>query len=314
MSLPSGMLLAQPQFDGPLNFTGAIYRSGNVGIGMTTAPTHKLQVSQGNIMMDYASGGTTGNIFLGGTTDAGNNGMRLFALNTGAAYIDSKTTSVTDGIIFRVNTTNGGTERMRICANGRIGINNNNPLYTLHMNGDLFVTGNSNNSTILVGDNTQPEYGMEYLNPSPGPGVAGLNFWKPWNSHDGAGGQGFRNYILFLNDDGNVGIGVDPDDINAAYKLSVNGSIRSKEVVVETGWADFVFEPGYKPMDLKELESYITENGHLPGIPTACEVEENGVKVGETEAKLLEKIEELTLYIIEMNKQIEQLRSGNGKQ
>ncbi len=280
--------------------------TGNVGIG-TAAPTQRLHVSNGNVMLDYASVGTTGNLYFGAQIDNGfSNGLRLFATST-SSYIDSRNSTSTNGLIFRVNTTDGGTERMRICANGNIGINTTNPLYKLHISGDLFVTGNSNNATVLYGDNTQPEYGTEYHDPATG--VSGLNFWKPWNSHNGAGGQGFLNYILYLNDDGNVGIGVDPDKINSAYKLSVNGSIRAEEVVVETGWADFVFEPGYQLMKLDSLEDFVKANHHLPGVPTAAEVETNGVKVGETEAKLLEKIEELTLYVIELNKKIEILEN-----
>ncbi|MEO0528282.1 MAG: hypothetical protein AAFZ89_13710 [Bacteroidota bacterium] len=92
------------------------------------------------------------------------------------------------------------------------------------------------------------------------------------------------------------------------FKLAVNGKVRAKEVVVETGWSDFVFENDYGLRSLDEVEKYIGENGHLPEIPSAKEVAENGVKLGEMDSKLLMKIEELTLYMIAQQKEIKALK------
>ncbi|CAH0277432.1 MULTISPECIES: SlyX family protein [unclassified Pedobacter] len=95
---------------------------------------------------------------------------------------------------------------------------------------------------------------------------------------------------------GNVGIGT----LTPREKLSVNGNIRAKEIKVEaTNWPDYVFEEGYKVGTLKGLESYIKTNKHLPGMPSAKEVERNGVELGEMNKLLLKKIEELTLHLIE---------------
>ena len=74
------------------------------------------------------------------------------------------------------------------------------------------------------------------------------------------------------------------------------------KVEVSEKWADFVFEDDYSLMSLNELDNYIKVNKHLPEIPTTQEVEENGISVGEMNAKLLQKIEELTLYVIELQK------------
>ncbi len=106
---------------------------------------------------------------------------------------------------------------------------------------------------------------------------------------------------IVINQYNSVGIGTPTP--NSAYRLSVNGKIRAKEIVVETGWADFVFEDDYKLMPLEEVEAYILAHNHLPDIPSAKDVEENGVSVGEMESKLLQKVEELTLYLIEMKKE-----------
>jgi len=100
---------------------------------------------------------------------------------------------------------------------------------------------------------------------------------------------------------GNVGIGT----TTPTEKLAVNGKIRAKEINVETGWSDFVFEPHYKLLSLKETEDYIKKNQHLPEIPSAKEVEENGINLGEMNAKLLQKIEELTLHLINQDKMLE---------
>lgn len=100
---------------------------------------------------------------------------------------------------------------------------------------------------------------------------------------------------------GNVGIGTD----TPSQKLEVNGSVRSKEVIVEEGnWPDYVFDPNYELMPLQELEAYIKENNHLPEVPTAKEVKENGIAVGAINTLVMKKIEELTLYLIEENKRL----------
>lgn len=107
---------------------------------------------------------------------------------------------------------------------------------------------------------------------------------------------------------GNVGIGTfNP----GSWKLAVNGKIRAKEIKVETGWSDFVFFDNYKLPTLQEVENHIKKNGHLKDIPSAKEVEENGIFLGEMDAKLLQKIEELTLYTIQQEKKIQKLEKEN---
>ena len=103
----------------------------------------------------------------------------------------------------------------------------------------------------------------------------------------------------------NVGIGT----TNPAHKLSVNGTIQSKEVIVETGWADYVFDENYKLPSLGEVEKFIQHNNHLPNMPSAKEVEEKGLHLGDTQRRMMEKIEELTLYVIELQKEIEKLKA-----
>jgi hypothetical protein len=96
---------------------------------------------------------------------------------------------------------------------------------------------------------------------------------------------------------GNVGIGT----TNPLYKLSVNGTIQAKEVLVNTGWADYVFQPDYRVRPLAEVAAFIKANHHLPDIPSESEVKENGVSLGDMQTKLLAKIEELTLQMIQLD-------------
>jgi hypothetical protein len=91
--------------------------------------------------------------------------------------------------------------------------------------------------------------------------------------------------------------------------LTVNGKIVGKEVVVtQQNWADFVFDKTYKLMPLSELENFYTTKHHLPQIPSSREIIEEGNDLGKTDALLLQKIEELTLYIVEQQKQIDSLK------
>ena len=92
------------------------------------------------------------------------------------------------------------------------------------------------------------------------------------------------------------------------YKLYVGGGIRTRKVKVDqVNWPDYVFEPEYKLRSLSSLEAFIKANKHLPDLPSADEVGKEGVDIGETQAALLKKVEELTMYIIEQNKNQEKL-------
>jgi hypothetical protein len=140
-----------------------------------------------------------------------------------------------------------------------------------------------------------------------------------WFTHNDAGEHGFAvshqgERRVYLNTKGNsyliggnVGIGTtNPDE-----KLTVNGVIHAKEVKVDLSGslADFVFKPDYKLMSLPQVEQFVKANNHLPQMPSAEEVAKNGLSMGEMQNKLLQKVEELTLYVIEQQKTISQQQS-----
>lgn len=197
---------------------------------------------------------------------------------------------------------------MTIDGSGYVGIGTNLPVSILHIQ-----TNNSERATGFFG--------------ATGSGTAGLYF----DASDGDFSGSDYAWLLQLNDlsvelsnasanpinfkianltrmtisgNGNVGIGTTtPGD----YKLNVWGNIRAHEVVVNTSGADFVFASEYKLLSLHEVEKFINENKHLPDLASATEMNENGMNISEMQTKLLQKIEELTLYLIELKKENEYL-------
>lgn len=112
---------------------------------------------------------------------------------------------------------------------------------------------------------------------------------------------------------GTVGIGTPLVHNTNGYSLAVNGKIGTKDIQIEGGsdawtWPDYVFQSEYKLPPLSEVARYIHTNKHLPDVPSAQEVEKNGYSMSELDIALLKKVEELTLYIIEQQKQIDELK------
>jgi hypothetical protein len=116
---------------------------------------------------------------------------------------------------------------------------------------------------------------------------------------------------MVLNANGNVGIGTSPNSNANSYKLAVAGTIGAwGEVRVFTsnsGFPDYVFDPAYQLPSLEETEKYVKENRHLPEVPSAADIEKDGMSLNGMNTILLKKVEELTLHIIEQNKRIEAL-------
>ena len=120
----------------------------------------------------------------------------------------------------------------------------------------------------------------------------------------GSGGAGWGMVMNVLN--GRVGIGT----VTPTYKLDVCGTIRANEVRVETGWCDYVFADDYNLPALAEVEAYIKANRHLPGVTAGPVIENEGLEVGKTSAQMIKKIEELTLYVIDLQKQVDLLKKN----
>ena len=112
-----------------------------------------------------------------------------------------------------------------------------------------------------------------------------------------------------------TGVGIGTDE-TFGYALAVNGTLGVKggiEIENVSDWPDYVFEEGYELRELAEVEQFIARHGHLPGVPSQSEVDVGGINVGKMDARLLEKIEELTLYVLDMNKRINAIEKENNK-
>jgi len=199
---------------------------------------------------------------------------------------------------------------------GDIGIGTDTPRVKLHLKGSegvlLTLQGTSFAAFYMHASSASKKAGIHFI--SDGFNTNSLRFGRYGLSGDRYGSQWEANPIVFdmdapdgsliVADNGNVGMGVYfPDE-----KLTVNGNIRSKKVkVTQTGWADYVFHPDYRLRPLSDVERYIQQNNHLPEVPSAADVEKDGIDLGDTQATLLKKIEELTLYLIAQNKKLELL-------
>lgn len=206
-----------------------------------------------------------------------------------------------------------------IYSSGRIGVGTTTPQEKLHISGGSILldgsVGSSNDHTHSSGDElwttghwsarikTASGTAWQVVNPSNigkymGYGLTNSGYyWFSSNqlAHD-----------HHSTDDVVRHMALEPAS-NGTSTLKVYGNILTREVTVSTTWSDYVFDKDYKLMSLSDVESYINKNHHLPGVPSATEVEGGNLKLGEMQAKHMEKIEELTLYIIELNKKIEDL-------
>jgi hypothetical protein len=224
--------------------------------------------------------------------------------------------------------TNRTAPQLIIKPSGNIGINTVNPTHKLQVHdGALMLSGavpGFGGPQLLFTDdlNSHPNgrWGLEYMTAGiNNPSMGGMNFWQPWPNAGSAG-----NYSWFLKDDGKIGMGVTDDNGDAnytanpfagSYRLYVHGGILTDKVKVavygSAQWADYVFAKDYQLKPLSEVESFVKTNKHLPGVPSAEElVKTGGIDVQQMFAKHMEKIEELTLYIIGLQKEIELLKKA----
>jgi len=178
-------------------------------------------------------------------------------------------------------------------ASGNVGIGTTSPQSKLDVRGSI-ISGNADFANSVSGSFLQIQQGS-----------ASGNTFSSIGAFS-AGGAAWNN-LVFQVGGGNVGIGT----TTPSHKLSVNGTVRAKEVIVDTNWSDYVFADDYKLQSLASVEAQIKSTKHLPGVPSAQEIAEKGVSVGNMQAVLLAKIEELTLHVIAQEKRLQAVESEN---
>ncbi len=202
-------------------------------------------------------------------------------------------------------------DKVAFTSSGNIGIGTTSPVAKVHIN-----NGNNSYGAILANANessfqlytktltTQPQNVESFrlgLKHDTNENNGFISFYRGASTIGGFLGfstNGTERMRILTN--GSVAIGTNS---TGTHKLAVEGTIGAREIKVEaSGWSDFVFANDYELTSLEKVEAYIKANHHLPNIPSEEEVIENGINLGEMDAKLLQKIEELTLYVIEQNK------------
>lgn len=266
-----------------LNGSNAFYNAGSVGIG-TNTPGYLLDVAGSFNATSISVNGTalqssqwttaTNDIFY----NTGNVGIGT--TNPGFALDVAGTLNATNILLngaalpTQVWSLNSGDAYF---DTGNVGIGTDTPGFTLDVDGSLNATSIFLNGSSIAGDLT------------------------PWTI---AG-----NDISYAT--GNVSIGT--ATVPTGYMVAIDGTMIAEGVTVllSEDWPDFVFEKDFNLPSLKEIEAFIAEHGHLPNVPSAEEIKKDGVRLGQMDAKLLQKIEELTLHTIQQQKEIENLKNIN---
>ncbi|MBQ6765078.1 MAG: hypothetical protein IJP45_07845 [Paludibacteraceae bacterium] len=268
-----------------------------VGIGITS-PSERLHINKGALK-------------IGNTSSQADRSINLLKFGDGN-YIHIGEWEADDMLSFKANRYN--------FTNGNVGIGITNPQYKLDINGKMFLhadaTGYSylhwNSHTLVMGTPAET-YAVSKIALKPG----GCNQDSLYSEIKMYTAYNTTNHVAkiklntmencWINTPGYIGIGTEsPRD-----KLDVRGTIRADAIIVyEIDGADYVFDKSYTLRSLEELQQYIHENQHLPEIPSATEMQEKGVNMNELQIQLLQKIEELTLYIIQQEQRIQELETS----
>lgn len=284
----------------------------NTAVGLGSMAANTTGGANTALGFNSLASNTAGN----GNTAIGINSMRLFNVSGDGSNVAVGLNSMSDVISGKENTvigsnalrSTGATSTNSLNGNSVIGqialVNLNNGSYNTVIGRAGLYNLKEGNYNIAIGYNSAAGIANANNNIFIGNNINPMSS-QPSNELN------IGNWIYGLN--GKISIG---GTVNFAcsdcteYSLFVKNGIKAEKIKVDiasaNGWADYVFNKGYQLKSLDEVEKHINEKGHLPNVPSAKEIVENGINVAEMDAKLLEKIEELTLYSIEQNKQIKE--------
>ena len=310
--------LFQVAYNGNVTISGAV----TSGLATVTGLTSNGNVSIGGTLVSGVT--TVSSLTSNGNASITGNLLSGAATVTGLTSNGSLTINTANASPFAVK--NGGTNLLTLDGSGNFQSSGNVILNNGNYAGE---TGPSTtNAQLLLKSNGDVNHGLGYFvsfytnksgvpvdGPVDGPVLYGysggaLATKNPFST------PATTNIALQWNNNGQVFIG-GKKPANAPYSaavLSVNGTMVAQEIYVENiDWADYVFKKDYKLMPLTEVEKYISQNQHLPNVPSAAEVENKGQNVGSLQVTQMEKTEELYLYIIAINKKLDKLEEQNKK-
>lgn len=319
-----------------------VYKNGTFNISSLKGAGSRMVVADasGNLSTQAVPGGdnlgnhtATQNIHLNGkwlSGDASNKGIKVDVDGKTTVYSTNTTTTLSLGNTFaskklalldninfygfgvqsgqmrlQVGNTNDkfsffagdAAEVMTVKGNGNVGIKSTNPSCPLSLGASIIT------KKFALYD-TPDWYGLGIA-----PGQMRLQVGNTGARFAFFAGDNLEVMSVRGNNNGQVGIGI--VNVPVGYKLGVDGKIVCEELLVKPSeqWPDYVFEKNYKLMPLSSLETYIEKNKHLPDMPSAAVVEKEGIQVAEMNAKLLQKVEELTLYLLDLKKENEGLKA-----
>jgi len=309
--------ISESNHDWLLSGSNVYYNAGNVGIG-TSAPTERLSITSGKIFLrDNRTDQNPHLIFDIPAVDFKEGGLQWKRSGDTLGALNYIANPNTPNYVRLSMQQKGYSPDLVVNTNGNTGLGIVNPLVKLHIynfSGVEMLRLEGQAPLIQLKRRTTADNVINPLYKDIGfLQTSGDDIRIGTNSDNDLGKFVVRTNgadRMYIDQSGNVSIGT--PDVAAGYRVSVLGKIICEElkVQVKASWPDYVFQNNYGLMPLQDLRNYIKQHQHLPNIPAAKDVHANGMEMGDMQRRMMEKIEELTLYVLELQQQVDQLKKA----